>query len=64
MNRVDLHTHTTASDGKNTPMQDVQFAKERGLTALAITDHDTVSVVQDALQFGKKLGIKLSLGLK
>lgn len=40
--RVDLHTHTTASDGQYTPFELVERAKENGVQCLAITDHDTV----------------------
>lgn len=40
--RIDLHTHTTASDGSYTPQELYQLAKHNGLTFLAITDHDTI----------------------
>src|SRR5437763_10744712 len=40
--RVDLHVHTTASDGAYTPDQIVDLAKRSGLSAMAITDHDTL----------------------
>ena len=40
---IDLHSHTTASDGSLGPLELCQRAKERGVTALAITDHDTVA---------------------
>lgn len=43
--RVDLHTHTTCSDGRLTPEELVQRAEERGLAALAITDHDTLDAL-------------------
>ena len=39
---VDLHTHSTASDGQYTPSQLVRLAAARGLEALALTDHDTL----------------------
>ena len=42
MMKVDLHTHSTASDGQYTPSELVQLAKKRGLEVLALTDHDTV----------------------
>src|SRR5262245_43157801 len=40
---IDLHTHTTASDGRCTPDELVARAKAAGVTVLAVTDHDTVS---------------------
>ncbi len=43
MSFVDLHVHTTASDGTASPAEAVAMAKELGLSAIAITDHDTVS---------------------
>lgn len=47
--RFDLHVHTTASDGTLTPSELVRSAAERELAALAITDHDSVEGVQEAL---------------
>ena len=47
--RADLHTHTTASDGLLSPEQLVGLARQRGLAAIAITDHDTVDGVSGAL---------------
>jgi predicted metal-dependent phosphoesterase TrpH len=41
MKIIDLHSHTTASDGSLAPAQLVSLALERGLSALAVTDHDT-----------------------
>lgn len=49
---VDLHVHTTASDGTLTPKQVVALAKESGLAAIAITDHDTVAGLREALEAG------------
>lgn len=46
--RADLHIHTTASDGEFTPSQVVAFAREAGLCAAAITDHDTLAAVKEA----------------
>jgi len=48
-NRVDLHAHTTASDGVLTPTELVELALERGLSLLAITDHDSTDGVAGAL---------------
>src|SRR5262249_32839732 len=46
--RADLHLHTTHSDGRFTPAEVVRRAKERGLGAIAITDHDTCSGIREA----------------
>jgi predicted metal-dependent phosphoesterase TrpH len=46
--RADLHTHTTASDGDYTPSQVVALARQAGLAAVAITDHDTLAGVAEA----------------
>ncbi|MCG8550922.1 MAG: PHP domain-containing protein, partial [Desulfobacterales bacterium] len=40
---IDLHTHSTASDGSLTPRQILDLAKETGLEAVALTDHDTIA---------------------
>ncbi len=47
---VDLHIHSTISDGTLTPQQIVQVAQEKGLTAIAIADHDVVAGVEPAMQ--------------
>ncbi len=46
--RADLHVHTTASDGEFTPSQVAAFARQAGLAAVAVTDHDTVAAVAEA----------------
>ncbi len=46
--RVDLHVHTTYSDGAYTPAQVVELARRSGLAALAVTDHDTLGGVAEA----------------
>ena len=43
--RIDLHTHTTASDGQDTPAALVANASERGISVLGVTDHDTVDAL-------------------
>lgn len=54
---VDLHIHSTASDGTLTPQEVVREAHGRALTAIAITDHDTVAGVEPALEVAAELGI-------
>ncbi len=49
--RVDLHVHTTASDGQYTPRQIVDLARRSGLPAIAITDHDTFAGIAAAQQW-------------
>ena len=46
---IDLHVHTTASDGTFTPSDVVLLAKKAGLAAMAITDHDTVDGIEEAV---------------
>ena len=47
---IDLHTHTTASDGQYTPSELVTMAKEKNIELLSITDHDTVSGLKEAVE--------------
>lgn len=54
---VDLHIHSTASDGTLTPAQIVATAADKRLDAIAITDHDTIAGVPDALKAGQRHGI-------
>lgn len=63
-NRADLHTHTTASDGRNRPAVNVRMAAELGLGAIAITDHDTVAGIPEALEAGKEAGILVVPGVE
>ncbi len=48
MPSIDLHTHSTKSDGTLTPAQLVEMARELGLSALALTDHDSVDGIAEA----------------
>jgi hypothetical protein len=56
---ADLHVHTVASDGALTPTQAVESAAEAGLAAIAITDHDTVGGIDEAIEAGKRLGVEV-----
>ena len=49
MSKVDLHLHTTHSDGRLTPTELVEFCGERGLEVIAVTDHDTTAALPEAL---------------
>lgn len=59
---IDLHTHSTASDGTMSPTELVKHAKEVGLDAIALTDHDTFSGVAEAVEAGKKYGVEVIPG--
>ena len=61
---IDLHVHSTASDGTETPSRLIEMAKETGLSAIALTDHDTVSGLQEFLEAGKGSGIKVVPGVE
>lgn len=58
---VDLHVHSNRSDGTYTPGQLVDYAMEKGLAAFALTDHDTVDGLDEAISHGEKLRRELSL---
>jgi hypothetical protein len=54
MSRADFHCHSTSSDGRLTPTQLVDLAAERGVTLLALTDHDSVEGVEEALRAAER----------
>ena len=64
MREIDLHVHTTASDGTATPEEAVQLAAACGLRAIAITDHDTISGFAGALSAGQDLGVEVVPGIE
>jgi 3',5'-nucleoside bisphosphate phosphatase len=61
---VDLHLHSTASDGAQPPSAVVRAGAAAGLVALALTDHDTCAGVPDALREGQSLGIEVIAGVE
>ncbi|MGE5473717.1 MAG: PHP domain-containing protein [Ignavibacteriales bacterium] len=61
---IDLHVHTTASDGTLTPYQLVKHASEKGLSAVAITDHDTIAGIKEAISAGQEFGVEIIPGLE
>ena len=61
---VDLHSHSTASDGSKTPADVVAAAKAAGLAALALTDHDTMAGVPNAVRAGASLGVRVVPGVE
>jgi 3',5'-nucleoside bisphosphate phosphatase len=64
MGNVDLHLHTTASDGVMTPSEIVRYGKKRGLQAIAITDHDTIEGLEEGLSEGEKIGFEVIPGVE
>lgn len=64
MSYIDLHTHTTASDGTDTPSKLVLNAVDKKLSAIAITDHDTVSGISEALEASRELPIEVISGIE
>lgn len=61
---IDLHTHTTASDGSLTPTELIRHAVSKELAAIAVTDHDCVDGVEEALAEGRRQGIEVIPGLE
>ena len=61
---LDLHIHTTASDGSLTPTQVVQLARKKGVSLIAVTDHDTMGGVAEALEAGKKYNVDVVPGVE
>ena len=64
MKIIDLHTHTTASDGSFAPAEVVHTAEAAGLYALGITDHDTTAGVAEALEAGENLTVEVVPGVE
>ena len=62
MSRIDLHLHTTHSDGSLQPSEVVALAKKANVTALAITDHDITSGIPEAKAAAQHLGIEVIPG--
>ena len=64
MSRIDLHLHTTHSDGSLSPTDVLRLAHKAGVTALAITDHDIVTGIPEAIAAGAELGIEIIPGVE
>ena len=61
---IDLHTHSNCSDGSMTPYELVRYAKQKGLSAIALTDHDNTEGIDEALRVGKEMGIDVICGVE
>lgn len=61
---IDLHCHTTASDGKHAPQELITLAQQRGIQTLAITDHDTIAGFREAQQYAQHAAITLVPGIE
>ena len=64
MSGIDLHTHSTASDGTNTITENVALALERGLAGIAITDHDTTAGYAEAAAAAEGTGLLIVPGIE
>src|SRR5207248_7125382 len=61
---IDLHAHTLYADGTLRPRAVVELARERGVTTLAITDHDTLAGLEEAFEAGADLGVEVVPGVE
>src|SRR2546428_12490533 len=61
---VDLHSHSTASDGTLSPREVAQLAKQSGLSGWALTDHDTIGGIEEAGDESTRLGIDFLPGIE
>ncbi|HAN09068.1 MAG TPA: phosphoesterase [Clostridiales bacterium] len=61
---IDLHVHTTRSDGQFEPSEVIKLAKSQGLKAIAITDHDTIDGIEDAVNAGKEYDMEVIPGIE
>ena len=61
---LDLHTHSTASDGLHTPSELVELARQAGLTTIALTDHDTTNGLAEAQAAGAAAGVTVIPGIE
>lgn len=61
---VDLHTHSTASDGSRAPRDVVAAARTAGLAVLALTDHDTLAGLTEAFAAGREFGVRVVAGVE
>lgn len=64
MDKIDLHAHSTVSDGTMSPTELVKYAKKKNLKAIALTDHDTIDGIKEAIKAGKKYEVEIIAGIE
>ncbi|HVE40357.1 MAG TPA: PHP domain-containing protein [Planctomycetota bacterium] len=61
---VDLHTHTTCSDGRTPPRELIRLAKRAGVDVIAVTDHDSVEALPECIDEGRQQGVRVLPGIE
>lgn len=61
---IDLHLHSTCSDGIHTPAEVVRLAAEADLAAIALCDHDNIDGIDEAMAAGRELGVEVLSGVE
>lgn len=61
---IDLHTHSTASDGQYSPTELIELAAKNNITTIALTDHDTISGAAEAKKAAERLGLRFITGIE
>lgn len=64
MQYIDLHVHSNVSDGTLSPAELVHYAKQKGLRAFALTDHDIIDGIEEAVNEGKEWGVEVIPGIE
>ncbi|MDH5224009.1 MAG: PHP domain-containing protein [Actinomycetota bacterium] len=64
MSGYDLHTHSTFSDGTESPTHNVHLARERGIAGIGVTDHDTFAGLEEAMVAGLEAGVEIVPGVE
>ena len=62
--KIDLHIHSTYSDGTFTPLKLIERAKEKGLSTIALTDHDTIAGIEECIQIGSENNLEVIPGIE
>lgn len=62
--KVDLHTHTTCSDGHTPPRELIRLAKAAGVHVIAVTDHDSVEALPECIDEGRAQGVRVVAGIE
>ncbi len=62
--KVDLHSHTNYSDGFNSPKDLIDKARSKGIDILSITDHDNLAGIDEAVEYGKEVGVEIIAGVE